>query len=199
MATLQATTVQGAIRAPNGTTSNPSIIRSGDSDTGIRFNGNDIEFIVGGINALTINGSGYITKPRNSLFVGTDTRAIDLTGPVLDSSNFYNSIPRNVGSRFTDSNGRFTANIAGYYEFNFWCAQSSAGADTNVRLRINGASNFGPLTEAYNQGVSGGCSINVCVSCIVFLNVNDYLDIQVARIKTNSGVQHKKVTIRYLG
>lgn len=197
MATLQATTISGSIRAPNGTTAAPSVIRNGDTNTGVRFDGNNIDFVVGGITALSVNSSGYITKPRNPLFVGTDTRAITLIGPVLDSSNFYNSIPHNVRSRFNSSDGRFTADIAGFYEFNFWCAQSSSGTDTNVRLRLNGASNTGPLTEAYNQAANS--SINVCNSCIIFMDVNDYLDIQVATIKTQSGVQHKKVTVRYLG
>jgi hypothetical protein len=199
MATLQSTTINGSIEVPDGSTGSPAIVASGDTDTGIFFPGdNSISFVTGGQVAMNINSSGYVTKPRHPLLNAGDSRSVDLTTVELNSTNFYNIIVYNQGSRFDAGTGRFTATVPGFYQATWWNNQAASGPNTNVRIRLNGLANIGPLAEAWNQSGSAGC-INVWVTCVIYLNVNDYIDVQVARLTTNAAIQHKRFHIRFLG
>jgi hypothetical protein len=198
MATLQSTTVNGSVSVLAGSVGAPAIIAAGDTDTGVFFPAdNSISFVTGGQVAMNINSSGYVTKPRHPVLNASDDRVISLSVAELNSSNFYNILSTDLGGRFSASTGRFTASVPGFYQATWWNAQNAEGPNTNVRIRLNGASNTGPLAEAWNQ--SGQGCINVWVTCVIYLNVSDYIDVQVAALSTNSGRQHKRFHIRFLG
>jgi hypothetical protein len=148
-----------------------------------------------GTNAITIDSTGRVNYPNRPLLSTSDTRVINLTDVVLTSANFYDQIDYNVGNCFNASTGRFTAPVAGYY-FVSWISQDSSGNSTNVRLRKNGLANSGPVNEAYNQGINGA---NVSVTFVAQLAANDYIDVQVARLLTLGGIQHKRFIIYLLG
>jgi hypothetical protein len=147
------------------------------------------------VSATNFSVSGTLLSPSQPLFSGTDTRAINLTSAVLNSSNCFNQIDYNVGNCFNASTGRFTATVAGYYDVSLHVGDT-ASTTTNVRIRKNGASNVGPLAEAYNQ--TGNGSINVMVRSFVYCAVGDYIDFEAARINSLAGVQHKRFLIRLL-
>jgi hypothetical protein len=157
------------------------------------------QFSIGGwslpADSLTIDLGGRVKMPNQPLFSGTDTRTINLTGVVLNSSNCFNQVDYNVGNCFNASTGRFTAPVDGYYDVSLHVADTTS-TTTNIRIRKNGASNSGPLAEAYNQ--TGGGSINVMVRSFIYCAVGDYIDFEASRINTLGGVQHKRFLIRLL-
>jgi hypothetical protein len=198
MATLQSTTVNGSVSLTAGSVGAPAIVASGDTDTGVFFPAdNSISFVTGGQVAMNINSSGYVTKPRHPVLNASDERAVALSNVEINSSNFYNILSTDLGGRFNASTGRFTASVPGFYQATFWVNQATEGPNTNVRIRLNGTGNVGPLAEAWNQ--SGQGCINTWVTCVIYCNVNDYIDLQVAAFNSNSARQHKRFHIRFLG
>ena len=198
MASLQSTTGAGAITVTAGSAGAPAIVTAGDTNTGIFFPAdNSISFVTGGQVAMNINASGYVTKPRHPILNASDERAVSLSSVEINSTNFYNILSTDLGGRFNATTGRFTASVPGFYQATFWVNQATPGASTNVRIRLNGASNTGPLAEAWNQ--SGTGCINTWVTCVIYCAVGDYIDLQAAAFNSNSARQHKRFHIRFLG
>jgi hypothetical protein len=151
-----------------------------------------------GTERMRIDSAGRVTTPSQPLFSASDSRGLNITSQVLTSSNCFDSIDYNVGGHFNAGTGRFTAPVAGYYDCTFHCADASAsGKDTNLRIRKNGLSNSGPLTEAYNQAGLGGT--NVFVRCIIQCSIGDYIDFEAARLNTVGAIQHKRFIIHLIG
>ncbi len=141
---------------------------------------------------LRIHKEGPVTKPNMPVASFSDSRAVDITNAILTSSNFYNHQWWNEGSHFNTSNGRFTCPVDGVYRIYFraTCDQSD---HTNVRLRKNGST----INEAYANYSSGQTSSDSS-EAIMHCSTNDYLEIQVSRLKTLGGTQHKQVTFQLL-
>jgi hypothetical protein len=151
-----------------------------------------------GTERMRIDSAGRVTTPSQPLFSASDSRGLNITSQVLTSSNCFDSIDYNVGGHFNAGTGRFTAPVAGYYDCTFHCADASAsGKETNLRIRKNGLSNSGPLTEAYNQAGLGGT--NVFVRCIIQCSIGDYIDFEAARLNTVGAIQHKRFIIHLIG
>lgn len=190
-----------SILTPSSHTANICFGDESDNDVGqIRYlhGDNAMTFTANAAERMRIDSSGRVTMPYQPLFSASDSRALNITGSVLTTSNCFNQIDYNVGGHFNGSNGRFTAPVAGYYDCTFHCSDaSSTGKDTNVRIRKNGVSNIGPLAEAYNQNGLGAS--NVFVRCIVQLSVGDYIDYEATRLNTTAGIQHKRFIIHMIG
>ena len=122
----------------------------------------------------------------------SDSRAVNISNAILTSSNFYNHQWWNNGNHFNTSNGRFTCPVAGVYRI-YFRATCDTNEHTNVRLRKNG----GTINEAY-ANYSGGQTSSDSSEAIVHCSANDYLEIQVSRLKTSGGTQHKQVTFQLL-
>ena len=159
--------------------------------------GGTIHFGTGATNTnptarMNISSEGYVTKPYMPIASVSSSHAVDLTNVVLTSSNFYNTTYVNQGSHFNASTGRFTCPVAGVYRI-YFRATCSQDQHTNVRLRKNGNT----INEAYanhNTGESSSDSSEAVINC----SANDYLEIQVSRLKTLGGAQHKQVTFQLL-
>ena len=141
---------------------------------------------------MRIHSGGSVTKPSMPVASFSDSRAVDVSNAILTSSNFYNHQWWNNGSHFNTSNGRFTCPVAGVYRI-YFRATCDTDEHTNVRLRKNG----GTINEAYANYSSGQTSSDSS-EAIVHCSANDYLEIQVSRLKTNAGTQHKQVTFQLL-
>ena len=145
---------------------------------------------------LRITSGGYLQQHKLIAVSYSDTRAISLTDSDLTTSNFYNYTNFASDSSILDSNGHFVAPVHGIYRLYFRCTtDNNSGNRANVRLRKNGTT----VTEAYASMGSSGFYHSVSSEIIMELNANEYMDIQVSQLHTQSGNQHKIVNFHMLG
>jgi len=113
---------------------------------------------------MRINSAGIVTKPYHPVFhVGRGAGNVAGATTVV-----WNVIFTNVGSYYNDSNGRFTAPVAGVYYFAF-SVMSDGDVGMDMQLQKNGVVYQGcvPLQSAigsaYNQ-LTGVCTITLAAS-----------------------------------
>ena len=113
---------------------------------------------------MRINSAGIVTKPYHPVFhVGKGNGNVAGATTVV-----WNVIFTNVGSYYNDSNGRFTAPVAGVYYFAF-SVMSDGDVGMDMQLQKNGVVYQGcvPLQSAigstYNQ-LTGVCTITLAAS-----------------------------------
>jgi len=149
-----------------------------------------LSFLNGANEAMRIDSSGSVTMPNQPRASLSHSGTVSQSGPVLTSSNFYDTTYCNIGNHFNASTGRFTCPVAGVYRL--YLRYTSSGSGANVRLRKNAST----VTEAYDQ-LSGASSVSseIVVSC----QANDFLDIQAHTMQAVGGTQHKQVTFELLG
>ena len=83
---------------------------------------------------LIIDHNGYVTTPERPYFNANGN-------PSLDGNNIvkgFTNVPSNNGSHYNNTNGVFTAPIAGFYWFSagVWCSSSQAYPPTSVILSM---------------------------------------------------------------
>jgi len=159
-------------------TSGTSIIDMGDSADkdigGIRYaQGTDtMQFRAGNDVRMTIDGNGYVLKPNTPAFnarshssgTGTTTFYLGSTNNSQTSVVIYNN-----GSHFNNTNGRFTAPVAGIYYFGCQ-ATPSQGANSGIYIIKNGGSQLTGTAYQYSTSYNGSA-----VSSIVSLVAGDYV------------------------
>ena len=134
--------------------------------------------------------TGYQTQTALPIASLSHSNAVDISDDVLDSGNFYSDERVNQGSHFNDSNGRFTCPVAGVYRIYFRASIDST--NSNIRLRKNGST----INEAYDD--NHGNTYTTTSQTVVTCSANDYLDVQVNRLKAISGGQHKIITFELI-
>jgi hypothetical protein len=129
---------------------------------------------VGG-GALTINGSGYVTKPSNPAFRAY--YSVNTTWTLAADDTFiFNATEYNIGSCYNTSNGRFTAPVAGVYQFNFYSIYYGAYSNGYINLQKNGA-NLTSGTNVHFSSNAGNTWNNVHYVTSVYLNSGDYISL----------------------
>jgi len=117
-----------------------------------------------------ITHAGYITKPQTPHFAANGSPTIASSSDLYVAKSFGN-VPHNVGSHYNNSNGRFTAPIAGTYLFGsaLWCNSSDNNAGAHLLVyRKNGSEvGFGA-----NHRFSGN---QLHATMCIVLAVNDYV------------------------
>tara|TARA_Y100000816_G_C26073992_1_gene565167 strand:+ start:407 stop:1465 length:1059 start_codon:yes stop_codon:yes gene_type:complete len=138
-------------------------------------------------NTLMIDNAGRVTMPLQPHFqarsnAGNNGNTWE-TGQVIK----FQTVAVNQGSHYSTSTGRFTAPVAGFYQFNFVGFGYDGGAvgttTVSVNLLINGS---GYIMIAYenNSNGSGNTYPAVSASSAVYLSANDHVSIYVQ----NSGI-----------
>jgi len=117
------------------------LVLDADADTSIHADTDDqIDFKTGGTDRMSIDASGRVTIasiPSFLAYFGTSSDATISSG----SDYVFDDTKYNVGSHYNTSNGRFTAPVAGLYEFNFSAYYTNSGGSTarmQTAWKING-------------------------------------------------------------
>ena len=143
------------------------------------------------------SGTGYVTMPYQPCFSAwhASAGATSTAGTVLS----FDSTLVNVGNHYSTSTNRFTAPVAGIYQFS-WTALHRDATVQCVSLYKNGTNIWqqGPL-HVTNHNVA-----EVTLGATVFLNVaaGDYFDVRVFSISGGSvfyGHGHANFTGRLVG
>jgi hypothetical protein len=126
--------------------------------------------------ALTIDSSGRVLQP-NGIFVYaqlTTSNAQDSSHPYTTTNTDirFDEVKVNRGSAYTESNGRFTAPVAGIYRMHANFLKNNTGTDTWFGIYKNGTDT---LVRGYN-----GVADYAPVVCEAFFDLaaNDYLTVR---------------------
>jgi hypothetical protein len=126
------------------------------------------------ISSTGINVPGVITNQgRPMSMVGKNN------GSVSGGIMIFNAVAYNVGSMYNSGNGRWTASVAGYYQFTFTGIASYRTNGPNMRWYLNGGE-FG-WGAAHDNSTNLTAANHMTLSCsvVIFLAVNDFVHFQV--------------------
>ena len=132
--------------------------------------------------SINIDSSGRVTMPNQpSFFVQGNFGWVDTGSSYTEINPWYTSVTSNSscfhndGSHFNLSNGRFTAPIAGRYQFNISAYVNNTGdAAHGGRIYVNG-SVLGDTLLYYRNTDSGYPDNTMSASYVIKLAVNDYV------------------------
>ena len=137
------------------------------------------------------------------------SRNIDVTSPYQTSAGnyiFFNHANVNRGGHYTFDDGKFTAPLAGCYQFSFF-GMSNGDVTVGIEIRKNGA-NLSNSTGGEGSGngcwpysqATGGAHNQVAGTCIMFLHPGDFVQvfIQTGHIYTGHNA-HNQFSGFYIG
>jgi len=159
---------------------------SGQPSTAIGLDNGGIAFLTAGngtadaaiswTSAIGISNAGYVTKPSNPAFRAY--YSVNSTWTLASNETFvFNTTEYNIGSCYNTSNGRFTAPVAGVYQFNFYSIVYGAYTNGFINFRKNGAA----LTSGTNLHFTTTAAAtwnNVQFHTSLYLNSGDYVTLQ---------------------
>ena len=119
------------------------------------------------VDAMNIDNSGRVTKPYQPAF-NVRLNTSNSTAPSGIDTVTFNQILTNVGSHYSNSTGRFTAPVSGFYQINL------------SMYYQNGTNYVGSMLQKsdgtiYYNFSSVGPDVFVYTSQAVYLNQNDFL------------------------
>jgi hypothetical protein len=127
-------------------------------------------FETSGAERMRISSAGYVTTPYQPSFLayraGGNTAITSGTNTLPLDGTIYN-----ISSSYSTTNTRFTAPVAGTYQFNLTANVYSTPGIMQVNLYVNGTD--------YISGTRLSSTINgdnnISMSTALYLNVNDYV------------------------
>lgn len=186
-------TMTGQLKTTTGSASAPAIYRSGDADTGISFSGNSTTISAAGQAGVVMNSNDNLTKPNSVAFHAPGTsgwryaNSYGGTGWRSLNSNFGWTGEQRGGSNFNYGNGRFTAPVAGFYQFHFETYARNDANNTNGYYHMSFGINGGnamvggrtPHGIYAHSTVSNFYPNGTHVDLGTYLNAGQYVEVRV--------------------
>jgi hypothetical protein len=121
---------------------------------------------------MRINSAGYVTTPYNPAFKASANSSVSISNAVLPFNTTTSSYGGfNQGGFFNTSTYRFTAPVAGVYQFNMTLSVYNTGSGSYPYIRVNGTAYIG-----VDGFPSGGVWVGKTICICLLLAVNDYVD-----------------------
>ena len=176
-ATGDSVTGELLVRRARSNTAGDAALTIHPSDTTVSYglridqNTNSLNFdqVNNNTTKMSINSLGHVTMPYQPAF--------DVAQPAqVSGDHTFNQIHLNRGSHYNNSNGRFTAPVAGVYVFNFGGIKNG-NSTTTVRLYLkkNGTRLHSQRHLRLDGGQVNTYGDNGSVQWIAELAVNDYI------------------------
>ena len=126
---------------------------------------------------MTISSTGTVNVPGVITNQGKPMSLVGKNNGDISTGTFvFNSVAYNIGSMYSTTNGRWTASVAGYYQFTYAGLSAYTTTGPNMRWYKNGG-DFGWGAMHFNMGtVTGAYHLQTACSVIIFLAVNDYVE-----------------------
>jgi hypothetical protein len=125
---------------------------------------------------MIMNANGQITTPYQPAF-----RAYHTTNGIWtltpNDTFVFNATEYNVGSCYNTSNGRFTAPVAGVYQFNFYSIIYGPYNNGFIQFRKNGAVLTSGTNIHFTSTAASNVWSNVQFITSVYLNSGDYISL----------------------
>lgn len=186
-------TMTGQLRFPSGTTGAPAITRTGDNDTGISFSGNSTRISAGGTTGLNVESGGRVLRENTPMFHSTGTSGWRYANSYGGSSawrelngNFGWSSYQRGGSNFSNGRGRFTAPIAGFYQFQFQTYGYNNNNRTDQYVHLSFGINGGNAMVAgrtphgiWMHGSHRNHAQGIYMDLATYLNAGQYVNVRV--------------------
>ena len=165
----------GRIRLTHGTSTSQIELYTEPSGLASIISTNSLSFETSGSERMRINVNGQVTLPYQPAFYAYYTAGASTT--TTGAFTGFNSTRVNRGSHYNTSNGRFTAPIAGVYEFTFsalWRQSTATGAG-EISLGLNGSNLNARGMGYFNFNVGSNGHAQTSVKAILSLSANDYV------------------------
>lgn len=193
--------MSGNLRLTSGSASSPAI-RGSDSNTGMYFGGSDdLRFSVNGTDVMIMDSSGRVREPNKPAFAAAGTPgwlyANSFGGSgwrELGSAMGWSVSHQYGGSNFSNSNGRYTAPVSGWYHFStmYYFYNNTNGTNSYVHHMYarNGSVTISPSSRnpyVINQhGNTNSYDDGACYNTIMYLNSGQYCSLRMYFATGNS-------------
>jgi hypothetical protein len=181
-------TMTGALRVPDGSASSPSITQSGNTNTGIYFDGSNVRFAAAGAEQMRIDGSGRMIR-GTSESAGTVAFRSDGTSGWNYNNSYGGTGWRHLNSAFGwttgnqrggsnfNSDGVFTAPVSGFYHFMFQTYGHNDGNGTGSHIHLSFGRNGG-VAFARGQTPHGIFAHGTCETYPhgIIMDLSTYMD-----------------------
>jgi len=124
--------------------------------------------------AMTVDTAGRILQPTRPIFYANADSNISMTTSYAETTAFSNAFV-NIGTHYNTSTGRFTAPIAGVYNFGVASIGNATVTTYRFRLYKNGSSLNNYELRVQTEGGAYGINGEFCV--VTSLNASDYISI----------------------
>ena len=122
------------------------------------------------------NSNKHVTMPHQPSFAAYQSQS-DWT---VSGTMVFNSTRHNVGNHYNTSNGHFTAPVAGSYQFNFYSIYRGNHTSAWVSMYKNNSRMIGGDIHFTTPSLGNNWH-NVSFSQVIYLNVNDYIEMKSAQ------------------
>jgi hypothetical protein len=139
---------------------------------------------------ITLEAAGRVLTPNQPAFKARSTAAAVL-GTGWQTVGYADAVSQR-GTSYNAGTSRFTAQVAGWYQFNVtWTAVANADDDGTLALSINGST--ADLVTSVSMPTTSGTYDGHVISGCVYLSANDYVTVirySTVSTTTRSGAEY---------